>query len=99
MIAGISALMAQYRDTVDQFRWPGWANATVSILYAFIFFITFRKVESGTAKAGEGRSTTTWCHCQCVFFKDHLSTDKMKSTLKKIRLRNVLVSIPKHNEA
>ncbi|XP_064406669.1 uncharacterized protein LOC135351557 [Halichondria panicea] len=90
---GIAALMAQYRDTVDQFRWPGWANATVSILYAFIFFITFRKVESGTAKAGEGRSTTTWCHCQCVFFKDHLSTDKMKSTLKKIRLRNVLVCV------
>ncbi len=80
--------MAQYRSSVDQFRWPGWANTMAIILYAFIFFITFRKVDSGTNKAVGVRSTST--------SKNILFLNKVKSTLKKVRLRNVLVSSPDH---
>ncbi len=78
---------------MDQFRWPGWANTMAIILYAFIFFITFRKVDSGTNKAVGVRSTST---SSTSTSKNILFLNKVKSALKKVRLRNVLVSSSDH---
>jgi len=44
--SGISSLMAQFPGTVDQFRWPGWANATIIIIYALAFMFMFRSQDT-----------------------------------------------------
>ncbi len=88
---GISVLMAQFKNSVDQFRWPGWVNAGIALLYVVFFLLIFRPVISPTLKVKEKQEKKNLVRS----VRNLLSLDKVKSLwtkTKKIKLLNVIVS-------
>ena len=86
LILGISSVMAQFEQTVDQFRWPGWAVAFIMVVFSLLFQLVYRNVETepkkpackGVCLRGISRSS----------FKKHCSN----ASLKLLSCRNVVVS-------
>ena len=79
-------MLAQFEQTVDQFRWPGWANTFIMVFFSLLFQLVYREVDTEPKRAVKKRP--------CFTFRKPglLVKEKCCSCFKLLSFRNVVVS-------
>ena len=81
-------MMAQFEQTIDEFRWPGWAIVFMLVVFSLLFQLVYREVDTDP-KEGVPKG------CCLTFHKPGLSlrgSKKCCSSLKPLCFRNAVVS-------